>query len=101
MTSRLVVVAPAGGAPLSDVVFASVLGAILVGSVTLLGALYVRGRLPVLDRLAGFAERVSGLPAWAAIPFVVAGASLTSAVFGFYWDVSWHIDRGRDPGPFA
>ncbi|MBV9284318.1 MAG: hypothetical protein JO176_06865, partial [Acidimicrobiia bacterium] len=23
------------------------------------------------------------------------------AAFGFYWDVSWHIDRGRDPGALA
>jgi hypothetical protein len=22
-------------------------------------------------------------------------------MFGFYWDVSTHIDNGRDPGPFA
>ena len=65
------------------------------------GALYLKGHLPALDRLAGWSERVSGLPAWATIPFAVAWASLTSALFGFYWDVSWHIDRGRDPGPFS
>ena len=22
-------------------------------------------------------------------------------MWGYYWDVSWHIDRGRDPGAFA
>src|SRR5919199_687172 len=28
-------------------------------------------------------------------------ATLLSAVFGLYWDVSLHIDNGRDPGPLA
>jgi hypothetical protein len=27
--------------------------------------------------------------------------ALLVASFGFYWDVSWHIDRGRDAGPFS
>src|SRR3546814_2905848 len=31
----------------------------------------------------------------------IVGASLLVAVWGYYWDVSWHIDRGRDPGAFA
>jgi len=31
----------------------------------------------------------------------VATVSLLAAVFGLYWDVSLHIDNGRDPGPLA
>jgi hypothetical protein len=27
--------------------------------------------------------------------------SLLIAVFGFYWDVAWHIDKGRDDGPLS
>ena len=94
-------VAPAGGAPIQDVIFASGLAVVLLAIVAGLGLLYVRGRLRVLDRLADASERRTGQPAWAIIPFAVATVSLLSAVFGFYWDVSWHIDRGRDPGPFA
>src|SRR5712691_2078789 len=93
--------APARGAPIQDVLFASLVGAILLGGLALASVLYLAGRLPVLDRLARWVERAQGVPAWAAVPMTVAGASLGSAVFGFYWDVSWHIDRGRDPGPFA
>ena len=93
--------APARGAPISDIIFASGLGLGILVVVVGAGALYLRGRLQSLDRLADWSERVSGFPAWATIPFAVAWASLTSAVYGFYWDVSWHIDRGRDPGPFA
>ncbi|HEV7363338.1 MAG TPA: hypothetical protein VGN71_03025, partial [Solirubrobacteraceae bacterium] len=29
------------------------------------------------------------------------GAALLTAVFGMYWDISLHIDNGRDPGPLA
>jgi hypothetical protein len=31
----------------------------------------------------------------------VATVSLLVAVFGMYWDISLHIDVGRDPGPLA
>jgi hypothetical protein len=32
---------------------------------------------------------------------VVATVSLLIALFGMYWDISLHIDVGRDPGPLA
>jgi hypothetical protein len=54
-----------------------------------------------LRRMAAFSERVSGLPAWAALPVGVAGGSLLVALLGMYWDISLHIDQGRDPGPLA
>ena len=31
---------------------------------------------------------------------MLSGALLI-AVFGMYWDISTHLDAGRDPGPFA
>jgi hypothetical protein len=63
--------------------------------------LYRRGGVRPLRWLASFASRVSGLPPWAALPAAVVAGSVILAVFGFYWDVSTHIDNGRDPGPFA
>lgn len=59
------------------------------------------GRVPLLGKVAEFSGRVSGLPGWAALPAAVAAGSLITAAFGFYWDVSLHIDNGRDPGPLA
>ncbi len=93
--------APAGGAPLEDLVIASV--AALIGLVTLVLVAwrYRSGGTSQAKRLVGFAERVSGLPPWAALPAAITTISLLTAVFGFYWDVSTHIDNGRDPGPFA
>jgi len=94
--------APARGAPTSDLIPA-VIVAVIATALVLAGAVaYRRGRFPLMARLADFSERVSGgIPSWEAIPHLVATVSLLTAVFGFYWDVSWHIDRGRDPGPLA
>ena len=41
------------------------------------------------------------MPGWVALPSGVAAVSLIGAVFGYYWDVSLHIDNGRDAGPLA
>ena len=59
------------------------------------------GRVKLLQRLGLFSERVAGLPPWAALPLGVLSGSLLIAVFGMYWDISCHLDAGRDPGPFA
>jgi len=63
--------------------------------------LYKLGRFPALGRLADLSERVTGLPGWAALPGTFLANTLLIAVFGMYWDISLHIDQGRDPGPLA
>jgi hypothetical protein len=92
---------PAGGAAISDVIYATA-GA-MVATVVLFGPilLYKRGRFPALGRLAGLEERMTKLPGWAALPGSLLGVTLLIAVFGMYWDISLHIDQGRDPGPLA
>src|SRR4051795_6090399 len=92
---------PAGGAPTSDVIYATP-GA-LGGTVLLFGPilLYKRGRFPLIGRLSDLAERATKLPGWAALPGTVLAVTLLIAVFGMYWDISLHIDQGRDPGPLA
>ncbi len=48
-------------------------------------------------RFADGAARLLRLPAWVAAPLVLAlGYALPFAVMGFFWDVAWHIDIGRD-----
>ena len=41
------------------------------------------------------------MPVWAALPSMLLGVSLLIAVLGMYWDISLHIDNGRDAGPLA
>src|ERR1700750_3373605 len=92
---------PAGGAATSDVIYATA-GAVVV-TLLLLGPilLYKQGRFPLLGQAADLAERVTKLPGWAALPGTFLGITLLIAVFGMYWDISLHIDQGRDPGPLA
>jgi hypothetical protein len=92
---------PAGGAATSDVIYATA-GAMVV-SILLLGPvlLYKFGRFPALGRLGEVSERVTNLPGWAALPGTFLALTLLIAVFGMYWDISLHIDQGRDPGPLA
>ena len=74
---------------------------LLTGALLFLGLGHRSGRVPYLGRLAGFSERVSGLPGWVALPSAIATISLLVALLGFLWDVSIHIDEGRDEGPLA
>jgi len=93
--------APARGAPLSDLVTLSIVFAVAGLILLVVAVAHRRGRISWLQRLGDFAEKTSGLPPWAALPQAVGAGSLIIAAFGFYWDVSWHIDRGRDPGALA
>ena len=92
---------PAGGAALDQVILATVGALLLTAALLYLGLGHRRGRVPYLGRLAAFSERVSGLPGWVALPSAVAAGSLLMAFLGFLWDVSIHIDQGRDEGPLA
>jgi hypothetical protein len=59
------------------------------------------GRRPYLAWAAERAGRAGRLPDWVALPLGIAGVSLIVALVGMYWDISFHIDNGRDPGPLA
>src|SRR4051795_7252269 len=92
---------PARGAQLTDILWGTGAAMAATGFVIWVAMAHRAGRISWLGRLAGYSERVSGLPGWAALPSAVTGASLMVAVFGFYWDVAKHIDTGRDPSPFG
>jgi hypothetical protein len=106
MTSTLAAVSaaaapPAGGAELGQIVIATVAAMIVTSALLYLGLGHRSGRVKILQRLADHGEKVSGFPGWVAFPSAVATVSLLTAVFGMYWDISIHIDNGRDPGPLA
>src|SRR5690349_21360648 len=87
--------APAKGAPISDLLWASLVATVLTGALLWVAIAHRDGRIHWLGRLAAFSERVSGVPGWAALPAAITGVSLLVAAFGFYWDVAKHIDTGR------
>jgi hypothetical protein len=92
---------PAGGAAIGQIVIATVAANVIAGGLAWVGMRYRAGRPSPLNPLAKFSERVSGLPAWAAIPAATVTGSLIIALFGMLWDISLHIADGRDEGPLA
>ena len=59
------------------------------------------GGRSVFARISDRLERITGVAGWAAGTIGVGLGALTIAVIGFYWDVAWHIDLGRDKELFT
>jgi hypothetical protein len=92
---------PAGGSGLDQVALATG-GAAVATAILLWVCLSHRsGRIKWVGRLANYAEKETGVAGWSSLPGAFLGISLLTAVFGMYWDISLHIDNGRDPGPLA
>jgi hypothetical protein len=92
---------PAGGAAIGEAIGATAGALVATALVAWVIAGHRSGRLKLLGRFASWAEQHTGLPAWASVPSMLLGISLLVAVLGMYWDISLHIDNGRDPGPLA
>jgi hypothetical protein len=90
-----------GGAALDQVIGMSVAAAIVFAGLVWVGYLHRTRRITWLARLAeAFGRRFKREP-WVALPIAMFIATLICALFGFIWDVSLHIGKGRDPGPLA
>ena len=92
---------PAGGAAIDQVVIATAGAAAASLAVWWIIRGHRSGSLGLLGRAAAISGRIGGLPGWAALPTTVATGSLLVALLGMYWDISLHIDVGRDAGPLA
>ena len=101
MTTLIAAVDPAGGAAIGEVIGATAGAMVATTLLFALGFGHRSGRTQLLERWSGFAARVAGLPTWVALPSAIGTGSLIVALLGMYWDISLHIDQGRDPGPLA
>ena len=90
-----------GGAALDQVIGMSVVAAIVSAALVWIGYLHRQRRITWLQNLADYAGRKFKRPPWVALPMSLFIATLICALFGFIWDVSLHIGKGRDPGPLA
>lgn len=71
----------------------------VIGALVLLRVGRAKG---MLFRLGDGAARATGLPDWVALPVItMLGVAMPFAALGFYWDVAWHIDLGRDEVLFS
>jgi hypothetical protein len=93
--------APAAGAAIDQVLIGGIVTTFWMFAIMVLGLRHRAGKTDLLDRAEAFAKAKTGLPGWTIIPYLVAMLALAIAGVGFVWDVSLHLDRGRDPGPFA
>ena len=93
--------APSGGAGTGQALLAT--GGAMVITAAMLAVVigHRSGRLPAVKRISDFAERSSGIPGWSSLPLAFVAGALSVAVLGMYWDISIHLDEGRDPGPLA
>ena len=92
---------PAGGGEMGQVIGGTIGAMIVTAAMFYLVLGHRSGRVKLLNTLGLYSERKSGLPPWCALPLAVLSGALLIAVFGMYWDISTHLDAGRDPGPFA
>ncbi|OBG28822.1 hypothetical protein [Mycobacterium sp. 852002-51057_SCH5723018] len=78
------------------------IAAVVIGAAMLaVGYMHRTHRISWLTRLADVPARKFKRPPWVALQVLVFVSSIICALFGFIWDVSWHIGNGRDPGPLA
>src|SRR5207249_12317189 len=83
------------------IVIATTFATIVTAGLLWLCSSHRNGTSVLLARVAAFAARVGHLPGWTALPLGLGAGSLQVALLGMYWDISLHIDQGRDPGPLA
>jgi hypothetical protein len=92
---------PAGGAATKEIVIATAMAAVVTAGLLTLCAGHRSGRVKLLGWAADQSAKIGHLPRWAALPLGLGGGALHIALLGMYWDISLHIDQGRDPGPLA
>ena len=92
---------PAGGAAIGEVVLATAMAGVVTAIALVVVFGHRSGRVKFVARAAAYSEKMTGVPGWASLPNVFVGVALLIAVIGMYWDISLHIDNGRDAGPLG
>ena len=91
----------ARGAGLNQVIGLSIAAMVITLVMLWVGYAHRTHRITWLTRLSDKLGETFHRPSWVALPVLVYTTSIICALFGFIWDVSWHIGNGRDPGPLA
>ncbi len=92
---------PARGAGLNQVIGLSIAALVITLLMLWVGWAHRTHRITWLSAVAEKMGQKFDRPPWVALTILVFTTSIICALFGFIWDVSWHIGNGRDPGPLA
>ena len=90
-----------GGAAIGQVIGMTAVAVVIGVLLCWLGYLHRARKITWVNSVAEYAGRKFKRPPWVAVPIALFIATLICALFGFIWDVSLHIGKGRDPGPLA
>nr|WP_234816851.1 MULTISPECIES: hypothetical protein [Mycolicibacterium] len=90
-----------GGAALDQVIGMSVVAMVVTVALLWIGYLHRQRRITWLNNFAERLGRKFHRPPWVALQVFLFTATIICALFGFIWDVSLHIGKGRDAGPLA
>lgn len=90
-----------GGAALDQVIGMSVAATIVSVGLLWIGYLHRQRRITWLQNLADRVGNKFNRPPWVALQICLFVTTIVAALFGFIWDVSLHIGKGRDAGPLA
>ncbi|WP_328856713.1 hypothetical protein OG579_15810 [Williamsia herbipolensis] len=90
-----------GGAALDQVFGMSVAAAVVSVALLWIGWRHRTRQITWLTSLGEWAGRRLNRPPWAALPVFLFVSTIICALFGFLWDVSLHVGKGRDAGPLA
>lgn len=88
-----------GGAALDQVIGMSVAATIVSVGLLWIGYLHRQRRITWLQNLADKVGNKFNRPPWVALQICLFVTTIVAALFGFIWDVSLHIGKGRDAGP--
>jgi hypothetical protein len=97
----IVAEAPARGAGLNQVIGLSIAAVVIAAVLLWVGYAHRNHRIQWLTKVADKMGEKFHRPNFVGLPVLVFTTSIICALFGFIWDVSWHIGNGRDPGPLA
>ncbi|MDV3123742.1 hypothetical protein M1247_02330 [Mycobacterium sp. 21AC1] len=90
-----------GGAALDQVIGMSVVALVVTVALLWIGYLHRLRRITWLNNFAERLGRKFHRPPWVALQVFLFTSTIICALFGFIWDVSLHIGKGRDAGPLA
>ncbi|HEX3288333.1 MAG TPA: hypothetical protein VHT50_27605 [Mycobacterium sp.] len=90
-----------GGAAIGQVIGMTVVAVVIGALLCWLGYMHRTRKITWVNSVAEYAGRKFKRAPWVAVPMALFIGTLICALFGFIWDVSLHIGKGRDPGPLA